>query len=102
MTESVTSSTCPGCGAPLELLPDGTCRWCHARVAPTGNTYEAKAAAFFRLSDSWNQHWTLSAPPGDKHAIPWEMGADLLTPAKEILAVLHAGVAQPGLAALAQ
>jgi hypothetical protein len=24
--------TCPNCGAPLELLGDGTCRWCHAPI----------------------------------------------------------------------
>ncbi len=30
--DQLETPTCPNCGAPLELLGDGTCRWCHAPV----------------------------------------------------------------------
>ena len=95
---------CPNCGAPLELLPDGTCRWCHATVEQTRDGDIAAAKLFFRLRDSWENRWTLTAAPGSRHSIPWEMGPELLSPAKELMGVLAAGVApvmQPGLAEIA-
>ena len=101
---TLTAPKCPNCGAPLELLPDGSCRWCHAPVEQTADGDLASAKLFFRLSDSWDNQWTLNAAPGSRHSIPWDMGPLLLSPAKEILAVLAAGVTptlQPGLAEIA-
>jgi hypothetical protein len=100
-TDNLTAPKCPNCGAPLELLPDGTCRWCHAMVDQTADGNMAAAKLFFRLADSWDNNWTLTAAPGARHAIPWDMGPSLMTPAKELLAVLAAGVNQPGLVQLA-
>jgi hypothetical protein len=102
--ENLTAPKCPNCGAPLELLPDGTCRWCHAMVGQTADGDMATGQMFFRLADSWENNWTLTAAPGSRHAIPWDMGPQLLSPAKEILALLAAGatpVMQPGLAEIA-
>jgi hypothetical protein len=102
--ETVTAAKCPNCGAPLELMPDGTCRWCHATIQQTTTGDMASANLFFRLEHSWENNWTLAAAPGSRHAIPWDMGPLLLSPAKEILAVLAAGVTpamQPGLAEIA-
>ena len=90
--ENLAAPKCPNCGAPLELLPDGTCRWCHATVDQTADGDMAAAKLFFRLADSWENNWTLTAAPGSRHSIPWDMGPPLLSPAKEILAVLAAGV----------
>jgi hypothetical protein len=100
--EAVTTPSCPTCGAPLELLPDGTCRWCHAPVEQTQTGTVASDKLFTRLQASWENNWTLTAPPGSPHAIPWDLGPELLPPAKDLLAVLAAGLGQPGLRAIAE
>jgi hypothetical protein len=32
---TLSTPACPNCGAPLELMPDRTCRWCHSLVEET-------------------------------------------------------------------
>lgn len=51
----VQAPTCPNCGAPLELLGDGTCRWCHV---PVERDRRAPATAQPLVSGGGSGTWT--------------------------------------------
>lgn len=91
---------CPNCGAPLQLLPDHTCSWCHSPVAVDVAPPVEAAASDMELDrqeaqafDAAARRWTLR-PDGPQ--IDWSAGiASEGTVTRRLLDTLHEGLSQP-------
>ena len=99
----VEAMVCPSCGAPLELLPNHTCRWCRSPIAetsslprPTLSDAEAqvlKAQAFDRVM----RHWTLrqQGPWIDWDGPPDSPTTGLRPPYRDLIYVVPTAWASP-------
>lgn len=100
---------CPNCGAPIELLPDHTCRWCRAVIVDTSSLSRSilseaeaqvlRAQAFERVM----RRWTLQ-PQGpwiDWDGPPDSPAMNLRPQFSDLLAVLRDGMGQPVIGELA-
>lgn len=102
-------AVCPNCGAPLELLPDRSCKWCRAHIVqePRSTTtglspFEAQAVraqAFTRQM----QQWTLGpqGPPIDWSGPPASPTENLRPPLRDLISTMGAGLGHPGVRELA-
>src|SRR5580698_7960840 len=91
---------CPNCGAPLQLLAERTCAWCHSPVEATVSSASSGAADDGHLAaaeaqnfDAIARTWTLR-PDGPQ--IDWSAGvASKGTTSRRLLDTAHEGVQQP-------
>lgn len=91
---------CPNCGAPLQLLPDHTCSWCHSPVAVDSPPPADATASDTELDrqealafDAAARTWTLR-PDGPQ--IDWSAGvASEGTISRRLLDTAHEGLSQP-------
>jgi hypothetical protein len=104
----VEAVVCPNCGAPLELLPDRTCRWCRSPIAEPSSLARStlsdaearalKAQAFDRVM----RRWTLrpQGPWIDWDGPPDSPTTGLRPPYRDLIYVVRDGMGQPAVGEL--
>src|ERR1700723_1493756 len=97
---SLVAAKCPNCGAPLQLLADRTCVWCHSLVEANAGSGSDPAAGESEIDaqeakalDERVRKWTLR-PDGPQ--IDWTSGvASPGTATRRLLDTLRDGIEQP-------